>query len=307
MKRAFVAVVCLSLLAAACSDDTDDAAPPPTEATTTTAEAPAAAPAPITPEVVCVRFDGAVFFAYANDADTPVVLDDDSSVLAGARADDEPYVPTVFAAGRVSPAFYAYPGDATTAPTWTVTGPDAESRTATPHADTPECTVELVTPTVADPRTPVLEVTSAAVSPDGGTITIDVTLTGVPEPSVCSDDLTAEPAEITMDDGDGGGTVEGTTSTWTLPVATGPDGTPGGVLFPVAALVVDRCSTDGATQSSWPTGTVGDVPRGAFEDLRNGLSTCVRLVDGEATASPFSPTERCGGPPLTGGARTRPG
>lgn len=289
-------MLCSALVAGACSDD-DSGEVAQSGVAPTTAAAPAttaaATPVAVTPLVICD--DGSVvFFGYESDGTAPALLAE--SVLEGAIADDDPFVPTLVAPGRVSPAFYAEAA-VDQVLSWTVVGPDGESRTATAGPGTPPCTDELVAPTTPDPRTPALEVTDAQLSADGGEVTIEVELTGVPETSVCPDGLTAEPVSVRMDDGDFGGLVDGSTSTWTATLRDRPSGEPGrtgGVL--VAALVVDQCGDGETVQPSWPNGE--------FRWVRDGLWACVIEVDGELTTTVS--VDVCeGGLPPTGGGRIR--
>lgn len=301
MRRLLALILCSALVAAGCSDDDTEGvaqsgvAPTTTAAPTTTTEpAPeAATPVAVTPFVVCDD-DPVVFFGYESDGTAPALLTE--SVLEGAIADDEPFVPTLVAPGRVSPAFYAEAA-VDQVLSWTVVGPDGEPRTATAGPETPPCTDELLEPTTPDPRTPALEVTRAELSPDGASVTIDVELTGVPAISVCPDGLTAEPVSVRMDDGRFGNLVEGSSSTWTGELSDRPSGEPGQLArFLVAALVVDQCGDGEDVQPSWPNGE--------FRFVRDGLWACVTVVDGEiSTVVSVNVCE--GGLPPTGGGRIR--
>ena len=328
MKRAALLITCLALVVASCGDDEDSSpsdsvvateapaatdAPAATEAPTTTeapatteaptaTEAPAAtevpaaaAPAPIVPEVVCtggsVGSDD-VYFRYTNEAAEAVAVDEADSFLTGANEFDEPYVPFLFAPGEVSLAFYAVSDDFTQPVTWTVVGPDGTTRTAAVDETTPECTAELLG--TSDTRTPTLEVSSVTPTDDGSSVTIVVDLLGVPETSVCANGLEAEPVSITMDDGNGGNIVEGTTSTWTSEVFPTPDGTGERARFLIGVLAVDQCSGAGVTQSSWPIGE-------DFEAMIQGV--CVTVEGDEVDVSTNS---TCSDIPATGGGRVRP-
>ncbi|HSL57375.1 MAG TPA: hypothetical protein VK866_05990 [Acidimicrobiales bacterium] len=310
MRRLLAVLLCSALVAAACSDDDTETLPTSGEAPDTTVAPPTttppttaapADPVAVTPVVVCVRSDATVgpsdfatFFAYESDGTEPVELAE--STLDGAIPDDDPFVPTLVAPGRVSPAFYAFAaGDE--ALTWTVVGPDGESRTATAGPDTPPCTDELLAPSTGDSRTPALEVTRAEVSADGSSLTVDVALTGVPDLSVCPEGLMAEPVSVRMDDFQLGGLVEGATFSLTSPLFDQADGPGQQTTIPVAALVVDQCGDGDTVQGSWPNGP--------FESIRDGDLVCATVVDGEVAIEIVTFGGCPGGLPPTGGGRIR--
>ena len=246
---------------------------------------------------MCINFNAATYFGYRNEADQVVSVDPASSAVAGAEPDDEAYVPTLFAPGRVSPAFYVFAVDPEIPVSWTITGTDGVGRTATSDPQVPECTDELLQPTVPDERTPSIEIGAPQLSADGSTVTIETTAVGVPRLSVCADGLTAEPASVRMDDGNGGSTTAGNVSQWTADVLTfQPEGRRVAT-FIVSALVVDRCSGADVTQSSWPNG--------AFDDMRNGLTICATVTNTTVSIDSFY-GGLCGGLAPTGGARIRP-
>jgi hypothetical protein len=328
--RRIVLLASISLLGASCSDSLDTTtattappaavasteAPPTTEATpaaasaTTEAEAAPttttdAQPAPLVPIALC--YDSTSFgvtFAYDNQSSSVVIVDGDDNVVTGSNPDDQPFVPTVFAPGLVSPAFHVYPpeGEAVSgaeepAPlTWTLVGPDGQERTASGDADLPECTDELLEPTTADPREPAIEVTSAVLDAAGETVEIEATVVGVPDLSVCNAAFEPQPVIIRMDEGTGETVVDGDTSTWTAEVfdldTIGP-----AARFVVAAIVIDQCSYDGTTFSAWPTGE--------FEPLLEGVIVCARVVDGALEVDILE--TGCTDLGFTGGVRIRTG
>jgi hypothetical protein len=313
----------LALLVAACGDSESDSAEPaattaPTTATTTPPTASTApAVAPITPEVLCVDpMWNDVAFAYVNDADVAVVLEDAASSVSDGEEADLAFVPIVFAPGRVSPAFWITPAvdDGVTFPAWTVTGPDGVARTAAADDATPTCTDELLVSTTPDSRQPKFEFRDAVVSADGSFVTFVSDLAGVPATSVCPAGLEPQPVSVVIDDGDGQSSVDGVTATWVVELAPGSTGVVRARYQSVAALVLDQCSADGATQQVWPGG--------AFDAIYVGVGVCLNELDGVITyfsvdgvATPIGGTESSGSaeqvdpsycPPFTGGARTRP-
>lgn len=309
MKRTFLALGAIVLVLVSCST-TDEtlapAAPPAVERNVAVEAAPAPdAPLPatdhaaaITPELLCVDNDGWAFFAYDNDADEPVIIELGSdNELTGAVDDDEPFVTFLFAPGRVSPAFRAFGVDGA-APVWSVTSPDGETRTAGTDDAVP-CTPELLSPTVPDDRVPGFEVSAPRLLADGVTVEFDVTLVGVPETSVCHPAFDPEPARIRIDDGVGGDVSEGTSGTRSGPLfeaLSAKDGARTANVV-IAALVVDRCTYDGVTAESWPSGL--------FMQLEYGYAACVvERPDGfDVEADRFG----CPLIPPTGGTRGRLG
>jgi hypothetical protein len=308
MRRCAPLVLCLALVAAACSDSDDSsdttAAPDTTTVVETTEPAPettsepeaTAEPVSITPEVLCQgEFDEfRTYFAYVSDSADAVAVPADQSVLDGLSDGDNPFVPTLFAPGRVSPAFFAYGGDELS---WTIVSPDGSTQTASPAADTPECTDELLTPTTPDPRTPELEVTSSTLAADGGSVTIELTLSGVPELSVCHPAFTSEPVAVVLEEKLSGTRTEGTTATFTADIADDTASSVPTAKFFIQTSVVDRCTADGTTQNSWPSG--------GFEDLWQCLQVRATVADGDVTVG--SNTGNCFDLPATGGAKSRPG
>lgn len=309
MRRSSLALGAIALVLVSCSATEETLAPAASPTVARPADVgptPApAAPLPatdhaaaITPELVCVDNDGWAFFAYDNDADTPVVIELGSeNELTGAVDDDEPFVTFLFAPGRVSPAFRAQGVDGSV-PVWTVTGPDGATRATTAEDPTP-CTPGLLTPTVPDDRIPGFEVDAPRLLPDGVTVVFDVTLVGVPETSVCHPAFDPEPARIRIDDGVGGDVSEGTSGTRSGLLFDAPsakDG-PRTANVVIAALVVDRCSYEGVTAESWPSGV--------FMQLEYGYAACVvERSDGFDIE-----VDRFGCPRIapTGGTRIRPG
>jgi hypothetical protein len=309
MHRRFLLLGSLALLAVSCGGSNDDDpvatdppaadAPAATEpattepATTESSEPPATETAALIPEVVCVMGSD-VHFAYDNQGSAPVVVDGDDNQLSGDDDEyDEPYVPTVFAPGRVSPVFVAAAFNVATEVEWALTGPDGTTRTAAPDADTPECTDDLLEPTTPDPRTPALEVVGITLDPAGDEVTVELELTGVPPTSVCNEAFDPDPAVIELRDGFGDASTEGTTATFTAPVTDFPPiGRVGD--FRVVAAVTDRCSFDGTTFSAWPGGE--------FDTLLQVQDLCISV----AGAEPEVVEGPCG-PRIapTGGTRNR--
>jgi hypothetical protein len=283
MVRRLLILGSIALLLAGCGDDGD---------TTSAGDGPAVDAAPLVPEVVCVDHRFHVHFAYDNQAATAVVLGSEASRLSGTVAADDPFVPTVFAPGRQSPVFVAYPADAPTDVVWELTGPDGTTRSATPTDDTPRCDDALLAPTTQDPRTPSLEVVSATLDPSSDEVTVEVELTGVPPTSVCNEAFEPEPAEIRLEDPDGNVLAEGTTVTLSEPVFDYQTiGRAAG--FDVAAVVIDRCTFDGTTFSSWPVGE--------FATLLNDPRLCVSVAGDEPTVV----DDACSDIAPTGGIRNR--
>jgi hypothetical protein len=308
MNRRILLLGPLVLLAVSCGSSNDDPVatePPATDAPAVTepaatdppatTEPPAAEAAALVPEVVCVMGSD-VHFAYDHQGSTPVVIDGAANRLSGAYELDEPFVPTVFAPGQVSPVFVAEAasGDVTEVE-WELTGPDGATLTAAPDADTPQCTDDLLEPTTPDPRTPALEVVDITFDPDADEVTVEVELTGVPPTSVCHEEFDSEPAVIELREQASGVSTDGTTATFTLPVTEYP---PVGRVadFQIISAVIDRCSFDGTTFSAWPGGE--------FDTLAAGQPLCISVTGSE----PEVVDEPCRDElPKTGGSRIRSG
>lgn len=313
----------VGLVMSACGSDdskssdttTVDTAAPTTGASTT--EPPAeslpelpgtGAGAAIVPSVVCIDMDSLtreVAFAYVNEGDAVVLGADDSTVENGEEADLF-LVPTVFAPGTVSPAFFVSPTDMNevTLPAWTVVGPDGETRTAQADASTPECTDELLASTTPDDRQPAFTFSSPVLTADGTGVEFTSELVGVPELSVCPEGLTAEPVLIVTDNGadpsmEGYMSFDGPVGEWTRPFLPDTGGGPTNeAVAGVAATVFDQCSFDGTTQIIWPGG--------AFEEIYDGVLVCVPESTSELVLSTDEDDPSCSGIPGTGGGRTRP-
>lgn len=310
MRRLLVLGSCVLLLAA-CSDSDSDSSSPTTSApaAVTTAGAVtstsgAAAAAPLTPEVVCVANngsgDGTAFdyaFAYTNDSDQAVVVESVESYVDNGEEADFVFVPRVFAPGHVSPAFFITGAGIDTPPTWTIIGPDGQTRTATPDADTPQC-VDGTNPlqrTTADPRDPIVEVSGLQLNSDG-TTAFTTTLTGA-DTSACPEGLESRPTTITWDDGLGGNITQGPSADWTVErFADGGMGFPYQTL--VAVLVIDECASSDVSQKVWPGGV--------FESLYTGVYVCIADDNGTLTATTSQDDGDCHGLPHTGGDRIRP-
>ena len=131
-------------------------------------------------------------------------------------------------------------------------------------------------------------------------VTFDVTLTGVPATSVCNGAFTAEPALVGLGDGSALPTGYETTATVTLPLR---DPILQGVTYTKIAelvtygLVVDRCSYDGTTVTSWPAPT-------AIFSLAFGSVFCAQLGD-DGTLTTFETDASCE-LSFTGGSPSRP-
>lgn len=303
MRRLLVLGSCL-VLVAACSDSGSTASTSSSAAPATNTPGEGATAAPLTPEVVCVANNGSgdtgepdYAFAYTNDSAQPVVLSAADSAVANGEAADLVFVTTVFAPGHVSPAFFVTGAAGGEAPSWTIVGPDGETRTATPDASTPACSEEGDLPpyTTDDPRDPVVEISGLQLNADGS-VGFTTTLTGA-DTSVCPEGLDPQPTTITWDDGIGGSITEGATATWTVEKSPGI-ATTFTHRTTVAALVIDGCAYGDDTQAVWPGGV--------FESLYTGVYVCIADVDGTLTASTSQEGTGCEGLPQTGGSRVRP-
>jgi hypothetical protein len=244
------------------------------------------------PEAVCFdpfSDERDVAFAYTNEATSAIVLEAAASVSTGSDPADAPLLPRVFAPGRVSPAVWLSSADSQF-PSWSITGPDGVTRTATAGADTPECTPALLARTTPDPRQPTVTLQEATPSADGAAFAVTFTVTGV-DTSVCPEGLQPEPVQIVWTDGetsqDGGNTFVTTVTR-----------AAGNISYAsVRVAVFDQCSSGGVTQPSWPGGPFDELyASGWCLDERSGdLITRVRGDDPE-----------CPDLPLTGGSKIRP-
>jgi hypothetical protein len=335
-RRAAALVAALALVTTACGDDAEDApvasevpsttaapeateAPQPTDPPDTT-EAPATTEAPtvteapaagaaLRPEVVCRTFGDApedVAFAYVNEGPDAVVLDPAATTVVGGDEVDLGFVPVVFAPGRVSPAFWITPTDQELVEgvTWTIVGPDGETREATADLDTPICDEELLAPTTEDPREPQFQFGEPVLAEDGESVTFTSSVVGVPEESVCASGLEPSPVSIVIDNvaqmPSDYVAVEGSTADWSVPLSPpAEDGTRSGFQH-VGAIVLDQCGVDGVVQATWPGGS--------FEDLYGGVRVCLTALDGSVTLTTSEDDPTCtSGLPGTGGGRSRPG
>jgi hypothetical protein len=318
MRRSLSVLFVLALGLAACSDDGAEttsstaAAPTSTEAApASTAAAPAStAAAPTSTEAapsgalipeVCLGGAGAIF-GFDNQSTVPVVVPEGPlNQLDGGVVGDNPMRTTLFAVGRTTAAFWVVPDSADTGVVnpvvWTVTGPDGVERAATFDDATPPCDAELLEPNALDPRLASVEGSDATVAADGSTVTLTVTVVGVPELSVCNSAFTAEPVGITLDPSVLP-TANEPSATYTLPLrpATTRPGQVAGVT--VVANIVDRCTYEGLTVTSWPVTQ-------PFLELGFGLTVCA-WVD-ESGALSFEVTPGLCELGVTGGARIRPG
>ncbi|MDO8389069.1 MAG: hypothetical protein Q7V57_01160 [Actinomycetota bacterium] len=303
MRRLLALGSCL-VLVAACSDSDSTASTSSAAAPVTSAAGETAPAAPLTPEVVCVANNGSgdgeqpdYAFAYTNDSAEPVVLSASDSVVADGEAADLMFVTKVFAPGHVSPAFFVTGDAGGQPPSWTIVGPDGQTRTATPDEATPNCdgTLDLPPYTTDDQRDPVVEVSGLQLNADG-TVSFTTTLTGA-DTSVCPEGLDPQPTTITWDDLVGGNVTDGPTAEWTVPQPQ-YEGNTFAYQTIVAALVLDGCAYGDATQTIWPGGV--------FESLYTGVYVCIAEADGTLTASTSQNDDDCHGLPHTGGDRIRP-
>ena len=318
MRRWLSLVFVLALGAAACSDDgasssTEVSTVDTVEAvdtvetidtvdttTVTDSTAPAAPAGALVPEV-CLGGPGAIF-GFDNQSTVPVVVPEGPlNQLDGGVAGDNVMRTTLFAVGRTTAAFWVVPDsidEGTSEPVvWTITGPDGVERSVTFDESTAPCDPELLEPNALDPRLASVEGSDASVAADGGTVTLTVSVVGVPELSVCNSAFTAEPVSITLDP-----SVLPTgnepSATYTLPLR--PATTRPGQLasVTVVANIVDRCTYEGLTVSSWPITQ-------PFLLLGSGLTVCAWVDESGALTLEVTPGLCELG--VTGGARNRPG
>lgn len=243
------------------------------------------------------------YFGYTSEATTPIALPVGSrNLVQNVAPASTPLVPSVFAPGRVSPAFWVYREPGAEPPSWTLDGPDRIVRSATPAAEPVVCTAELLRPTGSDSRTPDLTL-AATTSGDGSRVELIGTVTGVPTASVCPAGTTAEPVTIATDDSFDGTSTPGGERNESLEVFTTTDPATGSsrsfTRTSISVVVIDRCSFEGETSSSWPMAQ-------AFERLRLGILVCITVEAGKVTILPLDQPANCpGGLPATGGIRTR--
>ena len=282
-------------------------------ATPTTEPAPESAASEVgalVPEVLCVTsgldgFDEAnVFFAVDNQSSTPVVVADPAAnLLAGVGSPgdnvDNPLVPTVFGLGRTSPAFSAV--SRSDSVSWSLTGPDGVTRTATATIDSPVCSDDVLKSSIGDDREYLLNV---AIESSEGTPPTEVSVTATPV------DVT------TLTSRCGAGLEALPTETWylvntelqsidePLQLQMEPPLVPGVRATLVASayvdyVVVDRCAFDGVESRQWPMGP--NYTEFGYSDL--SPEVCVTYDGTELRLDDFTP---CPGLPLTGGSRVRP-
>ncbi len=308
MRRLLALGSCLVLIAACGDSDTKSsttsAAPSVTTAESVTSSSAETAAAPLTPEVVCIANDGSgeggehdYAFAYTNAGAAAVVLDAGGSTVANGEAADLMFVPRVFGVGHVSPAFFVTGDGSGQPPSWTIIGPDGQTRTATPDASTPNCSddLTLLARTPADQRDPVVEVSGVQLNADGSAA-FTTTFTGA-DTSSCPEGLDPQPTTITWDDGLGGNVTDGSTAEWTVE-RYDDNGTGVPYRTIVAVLVLDECTHGDTSQAVWPGGV--------FESLYTGVYVCIADDGGTLTASTSQDDDQCQGLPQTGGSRIRP-
>ena len=243
-----------------------------------------------------------VYFAYRNAAGAPVAVPlGEGNRLDGGAADDDPLLPTVFASGRVSPAFVAIVAADGAVPTWTLRGTDGVVRTAAPTAATPGCGDQLAA-TTPDTRAPRVAVTfgpAVVGTPAEPKVAVIVRLDGLPAASVCPPGLTALPPLVkylvldrpVTTDADGAARVE-------LPVGPLPfrPTAVNGVRVRVDAFVADRCEGAGAVTRSWATSPSIDILAGTL------AATCAVV---EGTAARPATFDECPVLGATGGIKIR--
>ena len=263
----------------------------------------------VVPEVLCVT-DGLsgfaeadVYFAVDNQSDSPVAIADPAAnVLNGvgvAGPDvDEPLVPTVFGIGRTSPAFVAVA--ASESVTWSLTGPDGQTRTATATAESPLCTQDDLVSSIGDDRDFGFEF--SVVSSTGTPPTEATVLVAPVDPSTatsrCGAGVEALPARAAF-------LVNGEYMPVGEPLVVPMDapfpGSPTAAVSAGAAfvqyVVIDRCAFGGVESQQWPMGPDFDF---GWSDLAPALcvtydGTTIRLDDFSA----------CPGLGATGGSRVR--
>jgi hypothetical protein len=314
------------LVASACggSDDTVPAAANTTTiaaaATDTTATASAAATtvtaaagsSGITADVLCVHFNEGrgetftdsdlVYFGYTVSGDEPLAVGAEANVLDGASPTDEPAPPTVFAPGRVSPAFNVFAEDGGTAVTWTVVGPDGTPSTATADPSSPECPFDSTWPPGLEAEVRI-EITSRPL-PEGSAEPTEVeftaTVVGIPETSRCPTGLDPLPLEVYFGQ-PGGPRSEGTVAVSANPIVDAKNAATQATYrtstAEFVANIIDVCTGAGATSKTraigpWvATGTVL-------------ASSCEVVDESGALSTPDFPGE-CPSLPATGGVRSR--
>lgn len=273
MRRTLSAFIVGSLLLAACGGDessVDTVASTGAPTTDAAAETTVSEVAALLPEAVCRGVDGEVYFGYTNESSEPVVVEEgDANSLSGVDADDNPLLTTLFAPGTVEVAFWAVPPpDSGNDVVWSLTGPDGVERTAT---TTEACPQDF--PALSDEAT--LEVVGQTLATDGGSVDVELRLIGLGEMSVCNEAFAAERRLVVVNEG----TALPTSFEPAATVTVGPfsESPRGGLLAStrVYAFVLERCSTDGVTASSWSP---------ELRRLNRGTQVCARLdEDGELT------------------------
>jgi len=310
-RQRFVVLALVALLGAACSDgegtsatsvsvETSAAEPASTSAApviveTTPDTGAAASAAALVPEV-CWGPRGA-YFGFDNQSAAPVVVPEGTgNRLDGGPADDNPLRTTLFSPGRTAFAFWVI---ATEPPpiVWTLTGPDGVERSATADETTPQCAGGVGEPSDADPRLAGLEVSDEAITPAGDSVSLTVTVTGVPDLSICNSAFTAEQVGISLDAATLPTRPDGTRS-FTLPLRPANSRPSQLASVQIVANVVDRCSFEGLTVSSWPITQ-------PFTTLGMGIDVCAWVDESGVLSVELTPGLCDMG--VTGGTRNRPG
>ncbi len=342
MRRFLIVATSFSLLAVGCSSDLQPYGQPATTApepapiaidttgpatsttsastttSTSTTSTAAVSRSPIIPEVLCVgqtnggtnrlSAETSVYFAYSNAGSSAAVVDaGPDNELTNGYPGDEPLVPTVFAPGRVSPAFSSYVQEDGTVPSWTLRGPDGAMRSTKISKDTPECTEALLTPTLTDPRRLDLAF-SYHPSPEFSfpvkKIDLTITVIGAGQKSLCAEGLEPEAPVVWFENSESG-TTPGATFNQTLTVKDAVNATTGEPSLvastSVAAHLVDICGAQDSTSESWPdSGTVAPI--------EDGVQVCIRLVDNKLSLELRPVNSGCEDVlalPATGGVKTR--
>jgi hypothetical protein len=258
--------------------------------------------APVTALIpqVCWGDEGADF-GFDNRSSVPVAVPaGEGNRLDGGIADDNPLHTTLFAPGRTAFAFWVVPvvddSGARSPIVWTLTGPDGVERSATADDSTPGCDDALAA-AADDSRVPELVVSDESITPAGDAVALTVAVAGVPDLSVCNQAFNAEPVGISLDEATLP-TVADRTASYTLPLQAAST-RPGRLAsVRIVANIVDRCSYDGLTVSTWP------VAR-QFTTLGNGVTVCAWVDDAGILSVELTPGLCELG--VTGGARNRPG
>lgn len=264
----------------------------------------------VVPEVLCVTsgMDGFaeadVYFAVDNQSDSPVAIADPAAnVLTGVGVPgpdvDDPLVPTVFGIGRTSPAFVAVA--ASDSVTWSLTGPDGQTRTATATAESPLCTDDDLIASIGDDRDFGLEF---SVVSSTGTPPTEATVLATPvDPSAstsrCGAGVEALPARTAyLVNGEYVSVDEPLVVPMDVPFPGSPTAAVTAGAAYVQYVVIDRCAFGGVESQQWPMGP--NFIQFGQSDLAPDL--CVTYDGTDIRLDDFS---ACPGLGATGGSRIR--